>query len=171
MALLSSIENFIKKYCSPEHFMALADKITDLEIVLAADVFYTDRHTQQLSVIERSGAIPAMVRMKEILHRDKEEIRRTHDIMKINYRTALRNWFNGSGDYLQGKADIVSFNAAYEQMLAYYAGKVVDEMLQVKQERYDVPAEVLAAHNRYWREMPTNKRVLKTREMTPSITV
>lgn len=152
--------------------MALADKIADLGIVLAADVFYTDRHTQQLSVKERSDTIPALVRMKELLHRDKEEMRRTQDMMKINYRTALRNWFNGSGDYLQGKADRFRFNTAYEQMLAYYAGKVVDEMLQVKQERYDVPAEVLAAHNRYWKELePTAKEKKISREATAAVTV
>ncbi len=150
--------------------MALADKIADLETALAADIFYVDQDTQQLSVKERFGTIPLVVRMKELLHRDKNEIRRTHDTFGIKYRAALRNWLNGAGDYFQGKADLFRFNTAYEQMLAFYAGRVMDEVLQTKRNDYEVPPEVIAAHNRYWKELPLAAKVEKiTAETTTAV--
>ena len=124
--------------------MSLEETLRDLHTVLEADIFTSDD-----GKLDVRGFFPGkenVERMRKLLRRDKEEIRHVHDAMGIKYRTELGHWLTQAGNYLNLRPmDVQRFNSSYENMLAYYAGRVADQVSGTG----TIPAEVLTAQNRF----------------------
>lgn len=124
--------------------MSLEETIRDLHTVLKTDIFTSDNG--ELGV---RGFFPWKERveqMRKLLRRDKEEIRHAHDATNIKYKSELVGWLTQAGNYLNLRPmDVQRFNSSYENMLAYYAVKVLDQVLPGG----TTPIEVVIAHNRY----------------------
>lgn len=121
--------------------MSLEETLRDLRTVLNADIF-----TSEGGMLGVRGFFPGkekVEQMQKLLLRDEEEIRHAHDAMEIKYGVECRDWLTQAGNYLNLRPmEVERFNNSYENMLAYYAGRIVDQF-------GIVPPEVLIAQNRF----------------------
>ena len=124
--------------------MSLEDTLTDLHTVLEADIFTSDENglgTRSLPDVYRK-----VEDMRDLLRRDRQEIRHAQDVMNIKYKNELVGWLTQAGNYLNlRQMDVQRFNNSYENMLAYYAGRVIDHLSAGE----NTPLEVGIAQNRF----------------------
>jgi len=131
--------------------MSLEETLRDLHTVLEADIFTSDDNG--VSAESYLVGKTKVEQMRKLLRRDKAEIRRARDMMDINYRTELRGWLTQAGNYLNLRLmDVKRFNSSYENMLAYYAGRVIDIVPST------IPEEVLVAQNRFMKYRSRRER-------------
>lgn len=124
--------------------MSLEETLRDLNTVLNADIFTSD--DDMLGTQSLASGKEKVEQMRKLMRRDKEEIRHAHDAMNIKYKSELVQWLTQAGNYLNlRQMDVQRFNSSYENMLAYYAGRVVDKANGTGA----MPAEVLTAQQRF----------------------
>lgn len=124
--------------------MSLDETLRDLRTVLEADIFTSAEN--ELGTESPLSGKTKVEQMRKLLRRDKGEIRHTQDVMNIRYRVELRQWLTQAGNYLNVRPMKVQlFNSSYENMLAYYAGRVIDRLPAGE----NAPLEVGIAQNRF----------------------
>lgn len=124
--------------------MSLEETLQDLKTVLNADIFTSG--DGELGVRGFFPGKEKVERLRKLLRRDKEEIRHAHDATGIKYRAELRDWLTQAGNYLNLRPmDVQRFNSSYENMLAYYAGRALDQVNGTE----IIPPEVLVAQQRF----------------------
>ena len=124
--------------------MSLEETLRDLHTVLEADIFTSD--DGQLGVRGFQPGKSKVEHMRKLLRRDKEVIRHAQDVMNIKYKNELVGWLTQAGNYLNlRQMDVQRFNNSYENMLAYYAGRVIDHLSAGE----NTPLEVGIAQNRF----------------------
>ena len=134
--------------------MTLENKLADLKTVLAADIFTipTGSYQQTPVQLQREEAqLSFVISLRKLLRRDKEEIRRRKDGTNNHYRLALRDWLNFAGKYLQQQGteiNVIRFNSAYERLLAFYGGKLIDEIISKDGVISEISFPVQQAHSR-----------------------